>query len=244
MGSFVFHPLPQPGKVIMLSEEETHHLSVQRILQGTSVLVSDGKGRLYRGTFLEKQRSRAFVLVEEEIRCESPGFSLSIWQGFLKSPSRMDWLVEKLAEIGVTEIGFFPAERSVKEEVSQERVKRWEKVVLSACKQSGRIWFPLLRVFTSWKEFLSVLPGRRVFLADPLEKQRLSRALKEGGMLNSVGLVVGPEGDFTEKERRELLELGVQPVSLHQKVLRSETAALLGAFLLVTFLEDHHAGEH
>lgn len=245
MGRFFFHPDPQPGKVILLPPEEAHHLEVQRIAPQKDILVGDGKGKLYRGILQGREREGAFVLVVEKVREEDPPYPLFIWQSFLKSPTRMDWLVEKLAEIGVTKIGLFPAERSVRERISEEKMQRLQRIVINACKQSGRVWFPVVQVFTSWEEFLSTLSaakGGTLFLADPSGEENLLRTLKKGDIRCLLGLIIGPEGDLTEKEKGDLSALGARPVSLGRKILRSETAALVGAALLSSFLEEKLCG--
>ncbi|WP_438314899.1 RsmE family RNA methyltransferase [Candidatus Caldatribacterium sp. SIUC1] len=245
MGRFLFHPTPQIGEVLVLSPEETHHLQVQRVPLRASVLIGDGKGGLYRGVLLERKDKHALVLVEEKVEDAVPSFFLSVWQGFLRSPARMDWMIEKLVEIGVTEIGFFPAERSVKERVSKDRMARWEKIVVSACKQSGRTWFPAVRVFESWEDFLVGLSGKRqrVFLADASCREQFLEVLQREEVGGSAALIVGPEGDFSEREKEALSKMGIHPVSLGRRILRSETAALFGASLLVAFMEGNHASK-
>lgn len=246
MGRFFFHPEPQPGKIVLLSPEETHHLMVQRISLYTDILISNGKGELYRGVFQGKNRKHASVLVVEKVEEELPPPSLCVWQSLLKSPTRMEWLVEKLTEIGATEIGFFPAERSVKEMVSKEKVQRFERIALSACKQSGRIWFPVIRVCTSFEEFLDFVTPTvgMVLLADPSGKESLLEFIQKRGIQCPVSLIIGPEGDLTEGEKQKLYKRGAFPVSLGKKVFRSETAAIFGAAIISAFLEVDNASKH
>ncbi len=245
MARFVFHPAPEVGKVLSLPEEESRHVSVQRFAPGDSLLVSDGRGRLYRGRLLGEERVQ--VLIEEKVKEETPPFFLSVWQSLLKSPSRMDWLVEKLTEIGATEIVFFPAERSLREGCSRKRLRRWERIALSACKQSGRLWFPKVVSVSSWRELLHRLLSFRgdVILADPLGEKSIAEVLGVQRFSSSVVLIVGPEGDFTEEEKREIFEAGrIWSLRLCRTILRSETAAIFGASILVAFMEVHHAGRN
>ncbi|MEN3202740.1 MAG: RsmE family RNA methyltransferase [Atribacterota bacterium] len=246
MGRFFFHPEPQLGKIVLLSPEETHHLTVQRISPYTDILISNGKGELYRGVFQGKNKGHAFVLVVEKVEKELPPPSLCVWQSFLKSPARMEWLVEKLTEIGATEIGFFPAERSVKETVSKEKIKRLERIALSACKQSGRIWFPVIRVCTSFEEFLGFVTPKvgAVFLADPFGGENLLEFIQKRGIQPPVTLIIGPEGDLTEGEKQKLYGRGAFPISLSKKVFRSETAAIFGAAIISAFLGVDNASKH
>lgn len=247
MSRFFFHPEPQLGKIVSLPQEETHHLLVQRVSPREGILISNGRGKLYRGIFQGKNEKYASVLVVEKVKEEAPPPSFCVWQSFLRSPVRMEWLVEKLTEIGVTEIGFFPAERSVKEKISQEKAKRFERIAISACKQSGRIWFPAIRVCGSWEEFLSLLKVSArgtILLADPSGNINLFGLLQKESIRCPINLIVGPEGDLTEREKQELCDQGARPVALAEKILRSETAAIFGAAILSAFLEASRADRH
>lgn len=244
MARFVFHPAPEVGRVLSLPEEESHHVSVQRFAPGDNLLVSDGRGRLYRGRLLGEEK-KVQVLIEEKVKEETPPVFFSVWQSLLKSPSRMDWLIEKLTEVGVTEIVFFPAERSLREGCTGGRLRRWERIALNACKQSGRLWFPEVVSVSSWEEFLHRLSSFKgdVVLADPLGERSVAEVLGAERFSDNVALIVGPEGDFTEKEKREIFETRkVWSLRLCKTILRSETAALFGASVFIAFMEVHHAG--
>jgi len=231
MSRFLFYSPLVTNEVILLSPEESHHLLVERIKPGSSVFLSDGKGNLFRGIYEGEKRGRAQIRVEEKVGEEKRSFDLVVWQAVLKSPSRMDWVVEKLTEIGVSQIGFFSSHRSLKSTIPPEKMERWEKIVLSACKQSGRTIFPDL-IFS-----LSNSPGT-VILADPEGNEALWSFLQERKE-RSFQIVIGPEGDLTREEREEILKKAQgKRIKLSKKILRSETASLFSASVVTSFLED------
>ncbi|MGQ9473807.1 MAG: RsmE family RNA methyltransferase [Candidatus Caldatribacteriaceae bacterium] len=246
MSHFFFHPVLREGKVVILSPEEGFHLEVERIIPQSPIMLCDGRGGLFKALYLGKRDQKHLVEVRERIEKVPPPYRVEIWQGILHAPARMDWLVEKATEIGVSEIGFFPSERSVVFQISAHRVERWKKIVINACKQSGRVFFPEIRIFPTWEDFLSVLFCFKgsVFWTDPTEKVALSNFLSDERE-RAFALLVGPEGGFTEKERETFFTFShIHRVKLLSGILRSETASLVGASLLMGFLDGRYANSH
>lgn len=238
MSRFFFHSSLVAEEIILLSPEESRHLLVERIKPRSSVLLCDGKGNLFRGVYEEEQKGRARIRVKEKVREEKKSFDLIVWQAMLKSPSRLDWLVEKLTEIGVTRIGFFFSHNSLKDTISRGKKTRWEKIILSACKQSGRTIFPDLILSEQWTDFVSSLyisPGT-IVLADPEGDETLWSFLKDQTE-KSFQIVIGPEGDLTKEEKKEILQKG-RGLKVSKKILRSETASLFCASVVASFLEN------
>ncbi|MDK2896479.1 MAG: rRNA (uracil1498-N3)-methyltransferase [Candidatus Atribacteria bacterium] len=239
MSRFFFYPKLEEGRVVVLGRKESRHLLVERVGLGEEIQLSDGRGNLYAGEVLAWLGGRVQVKVERWLNQGQPFFRLGVFQSLLKSPKRMDWLVEKLTEIGVTELNFFPSERSVKEAVSTAKKKRWENIVESACKQSGRAFFPELQVWNSWEEVLSSIRTRSglVILADLQAEKLAFDFFREANTFEECYLLVGPEGDFTSREKEALSFIPqVVPLRLSPYVLRSETAAFLGSCLVSSFL--------
>ncbi len=239
MARFFYHPHLQAGRTICLSPEESHHLNVTRLRPGSSVLVSDGKGRVFRGILREEEAEGKLVDVEEQVGTRFPSYRLRVCQAFLHSQARLDWQIEKMAELGVTEVCFFPGLRSIPR-FSDRRLSRLERLAVEACKQSGRPFFPSFRIFSSWKkftEFLEVENSMNV-VCEPAASSTLPQVLRETKRYE-YSLVVGPEGDFTDSEKTDLGGLAhTRFAKLTHAILRSETAALYAASVTISFLEN------
>ncbi len=238
MARFSYHPQLQAGTTVRLSREESCHLKAQRLYPGSPLFLSDGKGRVFRGTVQQDDGREKLVTVEEQLSMQVPPYRLRVCQAILHNQARMDWLVEKLVELGATEICFFIAHHSVPD-ISHRKIRRLERIVVEACKQSGRAFFPTLRSFLEWeifKEFLANENGL-VLVCEPAASATLTETLREE-KISECSLLIGPEGDFTDREKTELGNINRSVfVKLTNTVLRSETAALYAACLTMSFLE-------
>ncbi len=226
---------------------------VLRMEPGAVIQVFDGSGRQIeaRITGLTSSEVLAEPLSESYPRTEAPS-PVYLLQALLKG-EKQDWVVEKATELGASSILLFPASRSViqvREERTERKVQRWGRIAKEAAEQCGRVKIPEVRLLPSLTEALQSLKGVRLWMADetlahPLE-DRPSASGSEGsvdfgeiGALppvlespSAVGVLIGPEGGWTEDERRHARGLGAQPVSLGPRILRAETAAVTALALL------------
>jgi 16S rRNA (uracil1498-N3)-methyltransferase len=242
MSRFYYHPEINQSTIFALSREESLHLKTNRIPPETEILLSDGLGNLYSGIFKGFVSQLAQVEVSGRVKREDGAYQLWIWQPLLKNWSRLDWLIEKLVEIGVTGIGVFYSERCVRERISSTKEERWRKIIIEAAKQSGQIRFPVLKVVTNWSDFLAQCRSNNLntvigafnaseSILDYLKKQNLS----------SLQIIVGPEGDFSEGEKEQLHSLPkVCFLRFSNQILRSETAALYASIVSIASLESKH----
>lgn len=196
-----------------LTGDDAHHLfRVLRLRDGEAVTVSDGRGR-WRPTVVA---DRELVVAGDAIAEPSPP-SLTIATAIPKG-DRVEWMVQKLAELGVTEIVFVDCARSVVNwtgERAERQLARLTKVAREASAQSRRVWLPVVRGPIALAE-AAALPG--AVMADP-----------DGEPARDASTVlVGPEGGFTDEERRLCRRL----VSLGPQILRVETAAICAASVI------------
>lgn len=204
-----------------LSGDEAHHaVRVVRLHTGDKVSVFDGKGREVIGTFEAGKGQSARVHVEQTVQHKPPrvGFTLAV--GGLHKDKTQELVVRHAAELGAARVCFWDADHT------QRPVKyspRWQKTAVEACKQCGRFYLPVVDSASSLQAFLESHDGPSLIaLLDknvPAE-QRISTA-------NRLALIVGPEGDFSARERALALSAGAIPVSLGAAVYRSEVAAML-----------------
>jgi 16S rRNA (uracil1498-N3)-methyltransferase len=152
----------------------------------------------------------------------------------------MELLIQKLTELGATEIWPIASERSVPKPSGEKRIShRWDSIALSACKQSGQNWLPKIHEAAPLDTFLSApdpapAAGRIIGSLQPEAKPlpTLLATAREAGKLAALDLLIGPEGDFTPAEIGRARSAGFQPASLGPLVLRSETASLFLASVL------------
>ncbi len=200
---------------ISLSKDDAHHLlRVLRLRDGESVTVSDGRGSWRACTVAGDA-----LLTVGEVVVEPAGAPLSIAAAIPKG-DRVEWMVQKLTELGVSDIVLLHCERSVvrwRGERAVQQVARLTRVARDAAMQSRRVWLPTVRGPVEFAE-AAALPG--AVLADP-----------EGPVLdltNASVVLIGPEGGFTEGER----SLCQASIKLGENILRVETAAVAAAAIL------------
>ncbi|GEM_PF-723461 len=247
MSRFFFHPSLQEGLTVSLTKEESQHLRANRTIPGSTIQLGDGQGNLFSGIFIGSRNQHAQIKIQQKVLAVQVSHQIWVWQPFLKNESRLEWVLEKLSEIGVTGIGFFPTERTVKEQLSPLRRERWRKIATEACKQSGRLIFPDLIFCQSWDHFLSglVQTNMEKVVGDASSSKTLWSFLTDKMSCFDIHLIVGPEGDFSEKERSHLLSLPrVSFLRFSHQILRSETASLFGAVVCAArqeyFVENSH----
>lgn len=208
----------------MNETESKHAVRVLRLSNGDMIQLVDGKGNFYEATIVDAHPKRCQLKITSKIpEYNKRGHYLHLAVAPTKNIDRFEWFLEKATEIGIDEITPLLCEHSERKIIKQERL---EKVIISAMKQSIKAYLPKLNPLTSLQElFLTSSPFRK-FIAHCYERDK--RELKnevEGS--NSNLIVIGPEGDFSEKEVNLALENGFTPVSLGNSRLRTETAGVV-----------------
>lgn len=199
-------------------------LHVLRLAPGDRLSVIDDSGQAFR-CVIESATAYVVAVKREDLDdAPAPLAQLHVALGVIKG-GRMDWAVEKLAEIGVAEITPLICARSLSPEIGREKKERWRKIAESAAMQSGRAGQTCIH--EPVKGLASLLPAKEpAFFLDHLEEEPGGLSVPKRSLL-----IVGPEGGWT-KEERELLRAHARGISLGCGVYRSETASILGAFFL------------
>jgi 16S rRNA (uracil1498-N3)-methyltransferase len=136
---------------------------------------------------------------------------------------RLEWFIEKATEIGITKLSFLNCTNN---ERNSLKIERLTKIAIGAMKQSKRFFLPEINVLCPFNEFVKANPKGFIGHCYEGKKERMEDHKK-----NKVFLI-GPEGDFTEKEVQFALENGYTPIELSSFRLRTETAALSAVFTL------------
>lgn len=214
-----------PGKDLRLAEAERHHLKVRRAREGETVRLMDAHGMIGSGALV--QATAGIVRVADVASAPRPPVrGLVVAAG---DRDRFAWLVEKAAELGVTDVVPLETERTsdVSSRVRGQHIDRLQRRAFEAIKQSGAAWAPVIHLPHSLAELVSRERTGTRWLAD-----------REGAAPGPVPpaaeawTAIGPEGGFTEAERRLLRDAGWVPVRLGSCTLRFETAALAAAVLM------------
>mgnify|MGYP005754230951 CR=1 FL=1 len=214
-----------------LNEEESKHLiKVLRKQQGDLLNLTDGKGNLFEGMVLDAHPKKASIQITGKTAAEKDDFHIHLAIAPTKSPDRMEWMVEKITEIGFHELTLLECKNSERTHLKTDRL---EKKIIAACKQSLKLRIPKLHPTIKFSSFLSSsdLEGYHKFIAyvDENHSNHLLDLAKPG---EKYLILIGPEGDFDPTEIKEAINMGFQPVSLGKSRLRTETAGLAAVQML------------
>lgn len=203
---------------------------------GEAFTIIDGQSRLFRARLLELSLESALLLPFEEMGEAQKGPEIILLQA-LPERERMETIIQKTAELGVSAILPFKSEKSISIEELDGRQKRshnWGAVALKAARQSRRLDIPDVVGYSSFQEALDQVKscGLKIILWEGAQKALKELLSELETPLESAALMSGPEGGFTEKEIAAAVEAGFVAVNLGQRILRTETSAIFGSGLL------------
>jgi 16S rRNA (uracil1498-N3)-methyltransferase len=219
-------------QTLELSADSFHHLfRVRRLRAGDVLRVVDGRGHARQGQVARIGRHAASLELGEPVPTNEAGLSLELLVAAPR-PQRAAWLVEKVTEIGVMAVRFFRSRRSPRT-YGTATLNRLVRSARAAVEQSDRSRVPEVTGVHDWPDLSSLVGGSDMcFVLDPTARQS-SFDLPIG--TGTVRLLVGPEGGWDRSEIEAFEHLACRFVSLGPRILRVETAALVGAAaLLVT----------
>ena len=212
----------QSGKNILSEEESKHCALVLRHQQGDEITVFDGVGGKHQAMLTKiAKRACEFEIIETITLPQKP-FNIHLGIAPTKNMDRMEWMVEKLCEMGVDEVSFIKTQHS---ERKQLRLDRLEKKAISAMKQSGNPFLLQLNDLVDFDSFISSEQRDIKLIAhvDPSHSY-ISKKLQKD---RPVSILIGPEGDFSSEEVENATKAGFEMVSLGTNTLRTETAGLV-----------------
>lgn len=199
-------------------------VSVLRYREGDDILVTDGIGHRYEGVIRSTRKNEVLVEVKESSFEEPSVRDVTLALGVIKKRDRLEFAVEKAVELGVNRIALFRGDHTEKGKVRMDRV---EATVMSAMKQSLRVWLPSVEIYESLDELLEKRASSLFVVAD---QKSTNEKLNLSDDENEVVLLVGPEGGFSKREEAFWgpdSDLNMKTVLLGEKRLRAETAAVV-----------------
>ncbi|MGX7666584.1 16S rRNA (uracil(1498)-N(3))-methyltransferase [Flavobacterium pedocola] len=210
-------------------EESKHIVKVLRKKESDILHVTNGLGFLFKTEIILASEKKCTVKIVETKTEKATEFYLHLAVAPTKMNDRFEWFLEKATEIGIHEITPIICDHSERKVIKTER---FDKIIQSAMKQSLQYFLPKLNEPISFKEFINQKHEGNLFIAhcEETDKKLLKEAIRPN---EKYTLLIGPEGDFSEKEIKTALENNYIPVSLGNTRLRTETAAVVACHSIV-----------
>jgi 16S rRNA (uracil1498-N3)-methyltransferase len=218
------------NKPVFLEGAEARHLALStRKREGERVELVDGTGTLATAVIVSLEKKKPVELrLLEVTQQEEPSKKIVLMQAVPRA-NRLDTIIEKATELGVWEIILFPGEEGERSLISEHGLERLEQVVISAMKQSGRLFLPKIKQVPPIDSWTSLDHFTLFGEVDPSAPSLISL---QDQLPENISFVVGPESGFSEDEVATLRRLGAQGVSLNPNILRTDTAAIAAVAIL------------
>ena len=231
-------------QIHILGSDVNHISNVLRMKQGEELWISDGGKKEYRCTIEEFSPDEVLLHI---IYAQEPDYELPsriyLFQGLPKA-DKMELIIQKAVELGAYEIIPVETKRCVVKldgKKAAKKVERWQQIAESAAKQSKRMLIPNVHQVLSFKEALKYAESMDIRLIPyelakgMQETKEILAAIEQG---QSIGIFIGPEGGFEEKEVEAAISEGAKPITLGKRILRTETAGLAILSVLMFQLEN------
>ncbi len=215
---FFYYPqlLPRTTK-LALNDDEHRHAQVLRLKDGETVGLLNGKGLIAIAELTQSKKETLAAITQIHIQpIAQPEIHMAI--GLLKKRDSLEWMIEKLVELGAASITLLMTENTERHHLSMDRL---ERIAIGAIKQSGNPWLPRIEVMSFDQALGAHLEIQNKFIAHCADGKK-SPIYKT----HSAAVWIGPEGDFSPEEIEHALDAGWQPIGLGPLRLRTETAAI------------------
>lgn len=239
------HQIDETAHQIHITGTDVNHISnVLRMKQGEEVWISDGGKKEYRCAIeaFSQEEVLLHIIYAQEPDYELPS-RIYLFQGLPKA-DKMELIIQKAVELGAYEVIPVETKRCVVKldgKKAAKKVDRWQQIAESAAKQSKRMLIPNVHQIMTFKEALSYAQSMDIRLIPyelakgMQETKEILTAIEPG---QSIGIFIGPEGGFEEKEVEAAIEEGAKPITLGRRILRTETAGLAILSVLMFQLEN------
>jgi 16S rRNA (uracil1498-N3)-methyltransferase len=223
--------ISQSKNIIEIKDKaEVHHIrDVMRLKKGDSVDIFDGQGMEFSCSIKEVARDAVIIKIEDKLisKHDTP-FNVTLYQAIPKK-TKMDFIVEKTVELGVSRISPIMTERTVPEiKDFTGKIERWKRISMASSKQCGRRILPVISEVMHFDSALIESKQKDLVIFASLDKESkpLKNILKEEPVQKNIAVFIGPEGDFSPKEVSMAKDIGCSMCSLGGLILKSETAAI------------------
>jgi 16S rRNA (uracil1498-N3)-methyltransferase len=231
------------NEILITGEDVKHIINVLRMKKSEEAVLCDGEGNDYYCTLEQFDKSFVKALIKQKQQNNAePLIDVTLFQGIAKG-DKMDFIIQKNVEMGVKTIVPVITSRTIvklfdKKDI-EAKVQRWQRIALEAAKQCGRGIIPivktpisLMKAYENSKNFeLNIMPYEK-------EKSTSLREVITGKRPKSIAIYIGPEGGFSEEEASQALLCGLKCVTLGERILRTETCALVLMSILMYEMGD------
>jgi 16S rRNA (uracil1498-N3)-methyltransferase len=229
---FFYHPADIDNNHLVLDELSSRHVvQVLRMKKGEGILITDGRGHRMDAIIEEADKKKCQVLITTTTVVPKPGRHITIAISLLKNAARFEWFLEKSTELGVSNIVPLICERTERQKF---RIERMQAICVSAMLQSQQCWLPVLFEPMPFGQYIEATTTEELsFIAHCANHEKMSINSQLNTTVSSCRIAIGPEGDFTEPEISLAMKERFIPVTLGDTRLRTETAGIAAAVLLM-----------
>lgn len=246
MNRFYIDPNQVSENTITIVGDDVNHIkNVLRMKLGESIVCCDCEGMDYQCVIERLDGQAVEARVESSTATETElKTKLYLFQGLPKK-DKMELIVQKAVELGVTEVIPVMMKRTIvkleDKKKEQKKIERWQSIATSAAKQSNRGIIPTVSEVVSYKQAMERAKSMDLVVV-PYENEagmeHTREVLRNMKDKQSIGIFIGPEGGFEDSEIMLARELGMEPLTLGKRILRTETAGLAMLSILMFELED------
>lgn len=230
---------------IIEGDDVKHIYKVLRLKEGDKVNINNCKGAEYVGEILEVNKKDVKVKLIEKVSLNNESLlKVHLFQGLPKA-AKMDLIAQKCTELGIDEITPIITERVVvkgNESSEFKKVDRWNRIALEACKQSKRSVIPTINQPIDFKELINQLDNFDLVIVPYENQENLGIKYVKNQVIDknieTVAIIIGPEGGFEETEIQALKDANAFIVTLGPRILRTETAGFVALSLVMYELGD------
>tara|TARA_B100000579_G_C22663276_1_gene771991 strand:+ start:262 stop:942 length:681 start_codon:yes stop_codon:yes gene_type:complete len=221
--------IPKNKYTTLEGEEFFHCIKVLRKKETDKIFFTDGSGNLFSSIIKKINKHSCELDNIEKIKSIQKENNIEVAVSIIKSQNRLEWMVEKLSEIGISRITFVLSENSEKKKLKYDRII---KKTISALKQCNSLFLTDIQELILLEDYLKKTSNiKNKFFADLNSNNILKKPINKEKSL----ILIGPEGDFSNTEKDLILKNNFKSISLGSSILRTETAAIVGGFMLRNF---------
>ena len=241
---FIDRGIASGQDIHIIGDDYNHIKNVLRMRKGEEILISDGQDREYLCEITGFSDGEVIAAIKDIIGTsrELPA-KITLFQGLPKG-DKMEQIIQKTVELGVTEIVPVAMKRCVvklDDKKAGKKIERWNGIALSAAKQSKRGIIPEVKNVMTYKDAVKLASSMDACLVPYENAEGIEGARKLVNSMKgkkSIGIFIGPEGGFDDSEITLALEAGAQTLTLGRRILRTETAGMTMLSILMFTLEE------